>query len=419
MKYILLPTLTLIFSMAGFTQEKAITVKNTNTIETFDTISDTIKNKKGETLKEVIVSSKIGVTQIEPQKIRFSTKDLPSQNGGTAGDILKNMLSVSMGGSPNQNRDIRYRGLGKGYTTVLINGKQSGIIGNNRETVLDMLPASQIDYIEIISSPTADQTSNGINGIVNIVTKKGAKTNQNGQIQVFADSQNGYNGSVLLQHATDNFSISGSFDKLKRNANKFDDGTQTKFNTDGSLKETIGIKKAEIKSFDNSTATAKLGYNTKNNWDFSAEYIYGEQIEDKEKEELNLTFSNTNVFKSGKKRFSPEYKTSKFHNPSLNINKNWEKSSLDFTFNTNLTTETKDNLQQDYTTNEAGDVNYTKIPAQQLLLDNVKFTNYFPSIAFRSALGEKGTIKTGFQSFLTNRTAQRTTTKLDSSSNIW
>lgn len=405
MKYILIPSLTLLISSFCYSQE----VKPTNQIN-----KDSIT-----TLTEVVISSKIGVTQIEPQKVRFSTKDLPSQNGGTAGDILKNMLSVAMGGSPNHNRDIRYRGLGNGYTTVLIDGKQSGIIGNNRETVLDMLPASQIDYIEIISNPSADQTANGMNGIVNIVTKKGVKSNQNGQIQVFADNQNGYNGSLSLQKAIDNFSISASFDKLKRNANKFDDGTQTKFNTDGSLKETVGIEKSEIKSFDNSTATAKIGYHTKNQWTFVAEYIYGEQIEDKEKEELNLTYTNTGVFKSGKKRFSPEYKASKFNNPSLNINKHWKNSSLDFTFNSNLTEETKDNLQQDYTTDATGTVNYTKIPTQQLAIEEIQFKNYFPSIAYKSTLGKNGTIKTGFQSFLTNRSALKNTTKLNNTSNIW
>jgi len=407
--------LLLLLSLTGIAQQSEQKTKT----ESIETASDTTKNQKVETLQEVVISSKIGVTQVEPQKLRFSSKDLPSQNGGTAGDILKNMLSVSMGGSPNHNRDIRYRGLGNGYTTVLINGKQSGIIGNNRETVLDMLPASQIDYIEIISTPTADQTANGINGIVNIVTKKGVGTKQNGQIQVFADNQNGYNGSVNLQHAVDNFSISGSFDKLKRNANKYDDGTQTKFNSDGSLKETIAIEKSEIKSFENSTATAKLGYNTKNQWAFSAEYIYGEQIEDKEKEELNLTYTNLGIFKSGKKRFSPEYKTSRFHNPSLNINKHWKNSSLDFTFNSNLTDERKDNLQQDYTTDAAGTVNYTKVPTQQRLTEDIQFKNYFPSIAFKSTLGKNGTIKTGFQTFLTNRSAAKNTDKLNNTTNVW
>jgi outer membrane receptor for ferrienterochelin and colicin len=405
MKYSLLFAITILLSTKGFTQDNEQNKKTEN---------DTIKN-----LNEVVISSKIGVTQIEPQKVLFSTKDLPSENGGTAGDILKNMLSVSMGGSPNHNRDIRYRGLGNGYTTVLINGKQSGLIGNNRETVLDMLPASQIDYIEIISTPTADQTSNGINGIVNIVTKKGIKTNQNGQIQVFADNQNGYNGSVNLQHASDNFSISGSFDKLKRNANKYDTGTQTKFNTDGSLKETVVIDKSEIKAFDNSIATAKIGYKTKDRWGFSAEYIYGEQIEDKEKEELNQTYKNDGTFKSGKKRFTPEYKTSKFNNPSININKHWKNSSLDFILNSNFTTETKDNLQKDYNTNAAGEVLYTSLPTQQLALENIDFKNYFPSVAFKSTLGKNGTFKTGFQSFLTNRWAEKITTKLNNATNTW
>lgn len=103
MKYSLLLAITILFTLEEFAQDNEKNKKLEN---------DTIKK-----LNEVIVSSKIGVTQIEPQKVRFSTDDLPSQNGGTAGDILKNMLSVAMGGSPNHNRDIRYRGLGNGYTT--------------------------------------------------------------------------------------------------------------------------------------------------------------------------------------------------------------------------------------------------------------------------------------------------------------
>jgi len=56
MKYILLVSLTLIFSTASFAQETASVIENTNTIETFDTVSDTIKNRKGGILKEVIVT---------------------------------------------------------------------------------------------------------------------------------------------------------------------------------------------------------------------------------------------------------------------------------------------------------------------------------------------------------------------------
>lgn len=62
-------------------------------------------------LKAFTVKGSIGVTKIEPQKIKYRTADLVSQTGGTAGDILKNMPSVTMGGSPNHNRDIRTVGL--------------------------------------------------------------------------------------------------------------------------------------------------------------------------------------------------------------------------------------------------------------------------------------------------------------------
>lgn len=405
MKYILTTTLTFLISILCYSQEE----NPTNQIK-----KDTIT-----VLQEITITSKIGATQVEPQKIRFSTQDLPSQTGGTAGDILKGMVSVAMGGSPNHNRDIRYRGLGNGYTTVLINGKQSGITGNNRETVLDMIPASQIDYIEIISNPTAEQTANGINGIVNIVLKKGGNQEQNGQISIYADTQDGYNGNLTLQHSKNNFSISGSFDKLKRSANKYDNGTQTKFNTDGSLKETVEIDKSEIKSFDNNTASTRINYFTSNNWNFSGEYIFGQQVENKNKEELNITYKNDGTFKSGKKRFETENKFNKFYNPSLFISKQWEKSKLELDLNTNFSSESKDKLLQDYTTYVDGVVNYTALPTQQTEIENIQFKNYFPSASFKTNFNKKINFKTGFQGFITNRNANRITRKLNNTTNDW
>lgn len=369
--------------------------------------------------QEVTITSKIGVTQVVPQKIRFSTQDLPSQSGGTAGDILKGIISVAMGGSPNHNRDIRYRGLGNGYTTVLINGKQSGITGNNRETVLDMIPATQIDYIEIISNPTAEQTANGINGIVNIVLKKEITPEQNGQISFYADTQDGYNGNISIQHSKNNFSFSGSFDKLKRNANKYDNGTQIKLDTDGSLKETVDIDKSETKSFNNNTASTRINYFTVNGWNFSGEYIFGQQEENKNKEELNIAYKNFRTFKSGKKRFESEDKLNKFYNPSLSIVKLWGKSKLELDLNANFSSEQKNKLLQDYSTSVAGVVNYTTLPTQQAEKENIQFKNYFPSVSFKINFNEKINFKTGFQGFLTNRSANRVTTKLNNTTNDW
>lgn len=402
MKRILLSIALLIFSLNTYSQEV-----------------HTIKKDTLNSLLEVVVSSKIGVTQIEPQKIRFSTKDLPSQNGGTAGDILKGMASVAMGGSPNHNRDIRYRGLGNGYTTVLINGKQSGLAGNNRETVLDMIPASQIDYIEIISNPSADQTANGINGIVNIVLKKGSANNSNGQIAFFADDQGGYNTGIALQENLGNFNISGNFDKLKRNANKFDSGQQTKFKTDGTLNETVAIKKSEIKSFDNNTASAKIGYAGKKDWSITAEFAYGEQAEDKEKEEQNTTFKNDASFKSGKKTLETENKNSKFYSPAISFAKKWKNSKLEIDFNSNFTKEDKDKLQLAYTTDVNDAINYTALPTRQTESEKIAYKNFFPSASFKTKVSEIITLKTGFQAFLNNRVAEKEVLKLNNTTNVW
>lgn len=404
MKNLLTSTALLFVLIASAQQKKNNTVEN-----------DTIK-----ILNEVTISSKIGVTQVEPQKIRFSTSDLSSQRGGTAGDILKNMMSVAMGGSPNHNRDIRYRGLGNGYTTVLINGKPSGITGNNRETVLDMLPAGQIDYIEIISNPGADQTANGMNGIVNIVLKKGSTSSkQNGQIAFYADNQKGSNGNIGLQYGNEKWNISGSFDKLKRSANKFDDGQQTKFNTDGSLKESVAIDKAEIKSFDNTNATSRIQYNVNNNLSIIGEYLYGEQTENKTKEEYNITNTATNTFKSGKYNNEKEDKFLKFHNPSFTVTQKFDKSIFEFSINANYSEENKDKLVLAYTTKDASTVDYTKLPTQQKENEKIEFKNYFPSLFYKTKLSNTINLKTGFQGFITNRISAKEVFKLNNSTNEW
>lgn len=380
---------------------------------------DTTLTLKDLTLNEVVVFSKIGVTQVEPQKIKYAFSDLPSQNGGTAGDILKNMPSVAMGGSPNHNRDIRYRGLGNGYTTVLINGKQAGMIGNNRETVLDMIPATQIEYIEIISNPSADNVSNGINGIVNIVLKKGASIGTSGQVSFFADNLKGYNSNASVQHTQGNFSISGSFEKLKRNADKFDNGNQIKYNTDGSVKETVGIDKSEIKSFDNTSASLRASYQTKNNWKVVGEYFYGTQVEDKTKEELNRTFNANTTFKSGKSRMETELKNLKFHNPSVSLEKNWENSSLVFALNTNFTEESKAKTLKDYNANAQGVRIENVLPAQQKENEIIDFKNYFPSVTYTNKVNRNFSFKTGYQGFITERKADRQMTKINNANNTW
>ena len=66
------------------------------------------------------------------------------------------------------------RGLGAGFTQILVNGRPIPGAGNDRTVFVDRIPAEIIDRIEIIRSPTADIDSQGIGGTINIILKDGA-----------------------------------------------------------------------------------------------------------------------------------------------------------------------------------------------------------------------------------------------------
>lgn len=163
-------------------------------------LPDIILNSQTEQLSEVIVKSSIGATKVEPQKIIYNPDDLPVAKGSSIGDMLRLMPSVAMGGPPGVPRDIRYRGLEKSYTLVLIDGRNAGISGNNREVILNQIPASAVERIEIIANPGAQYDGDGMNGVVNIILKKASRLGTHGQAMAGVNNQGGYNASLQLAH---------------------------------------------------------------------------------------------------------------------------------------------------------------------------------------------------------------------------
>lgn len=75
---------------------------------------------------------------------------------------------------------IQLRGNDK--VTVLIDGKQTALIGFGNATGLDNIPASAIERIEIINNPSAKYDANGNAGVINIIYKKNKKDGFNGKL---------------------------------------------------------------------------------------------------------------------------------------------------------------------------------------------------------------------------------------------
>ena len=85
-------------------------------------------------------------------------------------------INLALGGGPRDsggNRGGSQRGLGAGGDQVLINGRRIAGKGNEGSQQLSRIPASEVQYIEIIRGTSGDLDVRGGTQVVNIVLKEG------------------------------------------------------------------------------------------------------------------------------------------------------------------------------------------------------------------------------------------------------
>lgn len=305
-------------------------------------------------LREVLVVGSAHVSEIKPLSIKYKTSSLISETGGTAGDILKNMPSVAMGGSPGHNRDIRYRGLGNAYTKVLINGREIGLSGNNRETVLDQIPAASISHIEIVAVPGSEYQSEGINGIVNIVLKDNGNYGLHGKVEAFTGNNDGLGGGFSLSNKTEKLNLFANYDFLQRSIPKPKDKVKTDYK-DGAVTQIENSYEYENKKFTNYNLRTGFDYFILPKTKFTGEYIMGYQLEDKDR---TLDYTRTDAagkFKSSAQELKTEYKPNQYHQFYSALEHTFENSAKFFANASHQTEEQeKTEEKQTYALTQAG-----------------------------------------------------------------
>lgn len=159
-------------------------------------------------------SKELGTVEITEQRSDYTNSidkkvyDV-SQNivntGGTATDVLQNIPSVTV------DVDGKVSLRGSENVTVLIDGKPSGITGEDRNAVLQQIPASTIERIEVITNPSAKYDAQGMAGIINIITKKEKGKGYNGTLNGGVGTGNKYNSGVNINARTDKANFFGSY----------------------------------------------------------------------------------------------------------------------------------------------------------------------------------------------------------------
>ena len=157
-------------------------------------------SKNSATLQNVTVKSTSPVIENKLDKMVYNVeKDVTSQ-GGVATDILKKVPQVFV------DVDGNVELLGSTSIKFLINGKPSTIFGNSIADALQSIPASQIQSIEVITSPGAKYDAQGTGGIINIILKKSNVYGINGNLTLSAGTRL-ENGSFNLNYRHNKFSL--------------------------------------------------------------------------------------------------------------------------------------------------------------------------------------------------------------------
>jgi outer membrane receptor protein involved in Fe transport len=96
--------------------------------------------------------------------------DLQAANG-TLADALRNIPSVEVDVQGN----VKLRG--DPSVTILVDGLPAAQFqGANQGDALQAFPANTVDRIEVMTNPSAEFTSQGTGGVINIITKRGSRT---------------------------------------------------------------------------------------------------------------------------------------------------------------------------------------------------------------------------------------------------
>lgn len=191
-------------------------------------------------IAQATVQAERGMLQMAIDKKVFNVEKNVLANGGSANDVLQTIPSITV--DLEGNLSLR----GSGNVTVLIDGRPSTLTGTDRNAVLEQIPSSAIESVELITNPSAKYDPDGTSGIINIVLKKNKQASLNGSVNSSVTSGTGrYNLGYNLNFKNKKWNISTGYSLRRNQVNTKSLNTRTNFNVDTTFTDQTGLNHNE------------------------------------------------------------------------------------------------------------------------------------------------------------------------------
>ncbi|MFY8171188.1 MAG: TonB-dependent receptor domain-containing protein, partial [Sphingobacteriaceae bacterium] len=187
-------------------------------------------------LAQATVNADRGMLQMAIDKKVFNVEKNVLSTGGSANDVLQTIPSINV--DLEGNLSLR----GSGNITVLIDGRPSTLTGTDRNAVLEQIPSSAIESVELITNPSAKYDPDGTSGIINIILKKNKQTSLNGSINSSVTYGAGrYSLGYNLNYKNKKWNLSTGYSVRANQMNMRSYNTRKNYNTDTTFTNQDGL----------------------------------------------------------------------------------------------------------------------------------------------------------------------------------
>jgi len=232
-------------------------------------------------LQEVSVTAAKPLMKQEVDRITYDIQADPDSKALSVLDMMRKVPLLSVDGNDN----IQLKG--SGNYKILINGKESALVAKNPSDILKSMPATNVERIEVITTPPAKYDAEGLSGIINIITKRNADQGYNVGLNTRFNTVfgAGYNLNGTLKQGKFGMSFFGGL------------GSGGTLTTGSDNIENIFVPGTRNVQ----TTIAQNGYNTQ-----TAHFHYGGTELSYEIDSLNLVTASIDLFGNKQNQYGPQ-----------------------------------------------------------------------------------------------------------------